>query len=74
LPTYPLKKQTKIISACMTLHNFIRDSALDDELFAPCDANEDFVLDVDEARTSQPHANREEESDMNVLHDSITLV
>jgi hypothetical protein len=24
----------KIIIACMTLHNFIRDSALDDELFS----------------------------------------
>jgi hypothetical protein len=44
---------------------------LDDELFAQCDTNEDFVPNVDEATTSQPHANGEEESDMNVLHDSI---
>jgi hypothetical protein len=28
----------------MTLHNFIRDSALDDKLFAQCDVNEDFIL------------------------------
>jgi hypothetical protein len=44
---------------------------LDDELFAQCDANEDFLLDIDEATTSQPHVNGEEESDMNALCDSI---
>jgi hypothetical protein len=71
LTSYPIEKQTKIIIACMTLHNFIRDSALDDELFAQCDANEDFLPDVDEATTSQPYVNGEEESDMNALRDSI---
>jgi hypothetical protein len=44
---------------------------LDDELFAQCDVNEDFVPDVDEATTSQSHVNGEKESDMNVLRDSI---
>jgi hypothetical protein len=71
LSSNPIEKQTKIIIACMTLHNFIRDGALDDELFAQCDVNEDFVLDIDEATTSQPHVNGEEESDINILHDSI---
>jgi hypothetical protein len=71
LPSYPMEKQTKIIIACMALHTFIRDSALDDELFAQCDVNEDFVSDFDEATTSQPHVNGEEESDMNILRDSI---
>jgi hypothetical protein len=71
LPSYPMEKQIKIIIACMALHNFIRDSALDDELFPQCVANEDFVPDVDEATTSQPHVNGEEESDMNILHDTI---
>jgi hypothetical protein len=71
LPSYPMEKQTKIIIACMVLHNFIRDSALDDELFAQCDANKDFLPDVDEATTTQPHVNGEEESDMNNLRDSI---
>jgi hypothetical protein len=47
-----MEKQIKIIIACMALHNFIRDSALDDELFPQCVANEDFVPDVDEATTS----------------------
>jgi hypothetical protein len=71
LPSYPMEKQTKIIIACIALHNFIRDSALDDELFTQCDTNEDFVPDVDKATTSQPHVNGEEESDMNILCDSI---
>jgi hypothetical protein len=71
LPSYPIEKQTKIIIACMTLHNFIRDSALDDKLFAQCDVNEDFILGVDEATTFQPHVNDEDVSDMNVLRDSI---
>jgi hypothetical protein len=66
-----VEKQTKIIIACMGLYNFIRDSALDDELFAQCDVNEDFLPDVDEAITSQPHVNGEEESDMNALRVSI---
>ena len=30
LPSYPMVKQSKIIHACMALHNFIRDSALPD--------------------------------------------
>jgi hypothetical protein len=71
LPSYPMEKKIKIIISCMALHNFIRDSALDDELFAQCDENEDFVLDIDEATTSQPHVNGEEESDMNILCDII---
>jgi hypothetical protein len=35
------------------------------------DTNEDFVPHVDEATTYQPHANGEEERNMNVLRDSI---
>jgi hypothetical protein len=39
LPSFSLKKQSKIIIACITLHNFIRDSALHDRDFdqlGPC--------------------------------------
>jgi hypothetical protein len=71
LSSYPMEKQTKIIIVCMTLHNFIRVSTLDDELFAQSDANENFVRDAGEATTSQPHMNDEKESDMNILCDSI---
>jgi hypothetical protein len=43
LPSYPMKKYAKIILACMTLHNFIRDSNENDDLFDMCDEDEDFV-------------------------------
>jgi hypothetical protein len=43
LPSYPMKKQAKIIFACMTLHNFIRDSNENDDIFDMCDEDEEFV-------------------------------
>jgi hypothetical protein len=43
LPSYPMLKQSKIIHACMTLHNFIRDSKMADELFDRCDQDEDYM-------------------------------
>jgi hypothetical protein len=36
-------KQSKIIHACMALHNFIRDSKMADELFDRCDQDEDYM-------------------------------
>uniref|UniRef100_A0A0A8ZBM7 DDE Tnp4 domain-containing protein n=1 Tax=Arundo donax TaxID=35708 RepID=A0A0A8ZBM7_ARUDO len=33
LPSYPIAKQSKIITAMMALHNFIRESAIHDEDF-----------------------------------------
>lgn len=33
LPSYPIEKQSMIIVACMALHNFIRDNAINDEHF-----------------------------------------
>jgi hypothetical protein len=38
-----MKKQAKIIFACMTLHNFIRDSNENDDIFDMCDEDEEFV-------------------------------
>ena len=43
LPSYPMLKQSKIIHACMALHNFIRDSALSDEEFDRCDEDENYM-------------------------------
>ncbi|XP_014755538.1 L10-interacting MYB domain-containing protein-like [Brachypodium distachyon] len=43
VPSYPVKKQTKIIIACMALHNFIRESHLFDEDFDKCDRDEDYM-------------------------------
>jgi hypothetical protein len=42
LTSFPEKKQSKIIMACMALHNFIRQSGFMDELFDICDRDETF--------------------------------
>jgi hypothetical protein len=36
-------KQSKIIHACMALHNFVRDSKMADELFDQCDQDKDYM-------------------------------
>lgn len=33
LPSFPMSKQSKIITACMALHNFIREMAVSNEDF-----------------------------------------
>ena len=43
ISSYPLEKQTKIIIACLTLHNFIRDSQLFDLDFYRCDSDENYM-------------------------------
>jgi len=67
LPGYPINKQSKIIVACMTLHNFIREHDLDDS---------DFALDVqDIGEGSEPSVAVEgtvgDEIDMGALRDAI---
>jgi hypothetical protein len=70
LPSYPVQKQSKIIVACMALHNFIRDHDLDDSI---------FQLDVqdDSDPTSQPSYDEGtvsgDETDMRVLRDAIAI-
>ena len=48
MPSYPTQKQSKIISACMALHNYIRESKLEDRDFEECDDDEEFIPMVDE--------------------------
>jgi hypothetical protein len=66
-----MKKQAKIILACMALHNFIRDSHENDDLFDMCDEDEDFVPSHEDATSSHSQLYGQEESDMNVVRDSI---
>jgi hypothetical protein len=42
--TYPSKKQSKIIIAYMTLHNFFQKIALSDKNFDKCDQDESYML------------------------------
>jgi hypothetical protein len=43
IPTYLLEKRSKIIVACMALHNFIRDSAMRDKDFDKFDEDESYM-------------------------------
>ena len=83
MPSYPTQKQSKIISACMALHNYIRESKLEDRDFEECDEDEEFIPMVDEPsrlqhrrqrlrRASQAQgANTSDDHDMNVFRDWI---
>jgi hypothetical protein len=72
LSSYPMEKHAKIILACMVLHNFIRDSHVNDDLFDMCDEDEDFAPSHEYATSSHSQLYGQEESDMNIVHDSIT--
>lgn len=43
VPSYPMKKQSEIIVACMALHNFIRESKIADRDFDLVDPDEDYA-------------------------------
>jgi hypothetical protein len=70
-PSFSEREQTQIIIACMALHNFIRESALEDGLFDKCDEDEDFVSGDDEPLSHQPFIPGMEEGDMNAFRNSI---
>jgi hypothetical protein len=71
LPSFSERKQTQIIIACMTLHNFIPENTLEDELFDMCDEDEDFVPGDVEPVSQQPFTPRTEEGGMNAFRDGI---
>ena len=47
LPSYPTPKQSKIILACMALHNFVRENDKKDRDFERCDENENYIPPVE---------------------------
>jgi hypothetical protein len=59
---------TKIIIACMALHNFIRESTIADADFERCDNDENYMP---LASVSSSQQNGDEEQDMNDFRDSI---
>jgi len=42
MPRFLEEKQTRIIVACMALHNFIRENRITDREFDACDADENY--------------------------------
>jgi hypothetical protein len=72
LPSYPMHKQSKIIIACMAIHNFIRESALEDSDFDFCDRHENVVPMSTMLRTGTQNTNAvDEDINMNTFHDEI---
>jgi len=63
MPSFPVEKQKKIIIACIALHNFIRDSALSDELFQMCDEDEEYMTEVDSSSEEEEVHNSGPSSD-----------
>ena len=67
LPSYPVNKQSKIIVACMALHNFIRECDLEDPHFEE-DVEDDsphlIYYDIDDGGTR-------DDVDMNAFRDAI---
>lgn len=47
VPSFNPRTQKKIIIACMSLHNYIRETKLPDEEFDKCDEDENYVPDED---------------------------
>jgi hypothetical protein len=71
LPSYPIVKQTKIILACMTLHNFIRENTMVDANFEMCDYDENYIP-IQNNNLSKEDG--DEEHDMNAFRDNIANV
>ncbi|XP_066365210.1 uncharacterized protein [Miscanthus floridulus] len=44
MPSFSPRTQKHIITACLALHNFIRDNNLCDKEFKRCDADEDYLV------------------------------
>jgi hypothetical protein len=79
MPSFSTRTQAHIIMACMALHNFIRDSALQDDVFNKCDEDENYMLrdedDTEEQEVAQPEVDEtlEEENGVtiNTVRDNI---
>ena len=75
MPSYAPHKQSQIIVACMTLHNFIRSIGIVDRDFDRCDRDKNYV--PPEASTSQPRTRqsppRDESAYMNGIRDQIVI-
>jgi hypothetical protein len=67
MPSYSVEKQSKIIIACMVLHNFIRDSNLSDNDFDTLASDETYV--DGDAGTTTSYVGDEE--DMGDVRDAI---
>jgi hypothetical protein len=74
ITSYPILKQTRIIVACMALHNWIRESNLHDKEFYKCDQNENYMPGNIQPEPSVPLPGVQlgvEHGDMHVIRENI---
>ena len=71
MPSFPVEKQKKIIIACMALYNFIRDSALSDELFQMCDEDEEYMPEIESSEQVHISGPSSDDVDMCAFRDFI---
>ena len=67
VPSFSLRAQKKIIIACISLHNYIRDSKLRDEEFDKCDEDEDYIPGV------QPGSVPLQEDTVSAIFDTVDM-
>lgn len=69
-----LRKKSKIILACMALHNFIQKSAMTDVDFDMCDRDENYIPIATSASSEQSGGNyqlEDEDEDMNMFKENL---
>ena len=73
MPRFLEEKQTRIIVACMALHNFIRESRIADKEFDACDADENYnPISSSSASTWPKDEPLVEDVNMNAFRDELT--
>jgi hypothetical protein len=68
LPSFSLRKQSKMIIACMALHNFIRDSAIHDR---DIDQYVPSMIHVHDVPVGESSTSTSDELDMSAFRDAI---
>ena len=73
IPSFPMKKQSKIIVACMAIHNFIRENGIGDREFELCDRDENFIPTTGGSNYEGDSTNTQGDKDinMNVFRDQL---
>ncbi|KAM3364275.1 hypothetical protein ACQJBY_014556 [Aegilops geniculata] len=72
MPKFPEDKQSRIIVACMALHNFIRESRIADREFDACDADENYNPMPSSSASAWPEDEPlVEDVDMNAFRDEL---
>ena len=71
VPSFKVRKQKKIIIACMSLHNYIRETKLPDKEFDKCDEDENYLPGGEEPLQGNDVSTRRDAVYMNSIRDTI---